>query len=157
MHFTEDLNPDHHRQHETKLHSEGWRRTGAHTTSGAMTHVHPLQQPAEQSCHTKHKQNDSHTSPPSPAVRQAENSRSKATTYAISLTFLLASSYFQINIFPKPDVVSSYLAILHAFLYTNLSSHPLNPNKLSASTATFGSEFLASTTSGTENISFCLL
>lgn len=53
-------------------------------------------------------------------------------------------------------MVSSYLVILHAFLYTNLSSYPLNPNKLLASTATFGSEFFVSTTSCMENISFCL-
>lgn len=79
-------------------------------------------------------------------------SSSTATTYAISLPFLLASSYFQIKVFPKPDVVSSYLVVLRAFLYTNLSSHPLNPTKLLASTATFGSEFLVSTTSCKENI-----
>lgn len=165
MLFTEVLNPDLHRHHGTKFTNEEWRRTGAHNTSKSTDpHV-----PAATTCRAELSHQvqteewpyqsiqPSIKSPIAGSWSKPESSRSQGTTYAISLTFLLASSYFQIKVFPKPDVVSSYLVILCAFLYTNLSSHPLNSNKLLASTTTFGSEFLVSTTSCIENISFCLL
>lgn len=64
-----------------------------------------------------------------------ESSRNRAKAYTVSLKFLLALSWFQIKGFPMPDAVSNYWVIFHVFLYTNLSSHPLNPHKLLASTA----------------------
>lgn len=64
-----------------------------------------------------------------------ESSRNRAKAYTVSLKFLLALSWFQIKGFPMPDAVSNYWVIFHVFLYTNLSSHPLNPHKPLASTA----------------------
>lgn len=64
-----------------------------------------------------------------------ESSRNRAKAYTVPLKFLLALSWFQIKGFPMPDAVSNYWVIFHVFLYTNLSSHPLNPHKPLASTA----------------------